>query len=398
MTAAEQQDDYLQHTETPLNACSLESLPLPIETPSGPLIWPLMLGCYELDSETNKRNGHLDLYAVSVPEDGADVALDSPLSVVSSDEASGILDGKWCPQSSDMLYATAHATGEIQLYHVEILADGDGNNSCFPLNVSKIGKSELQDALCLSLSWDFPRDDQASSTRRIISSYSDGHVAIHNVHIISKDKSSTELEECLSWDAHTMFTRPVEVWTASFTSNDQVVLTGGDDGQCKIWDLRMGMRRPIHSVSFDAGVTVLSPHPRKEHWVACGSYDETVRILDLRMVSTNQGPRTVCHSEPQGGGIWRIKWHPKNDNRLLLGAMHGGCRVVDLVTNEGGDDEGRSLEMQIHQSFTRHKSMAYGADWLVGSRPGGLIETAASCSFYDKALYVWNIERNTADD
>jgi diphthine methyl ester acylhydrolase len=393
----EQEDEYLQFIETPLHACSLESLQSPIETPCGRLIWPLMLGCYELDPVTNHRKGHLDLYAVQVPTDDTDVSLDPPLSVVSCDDVSGILDGKWCPQSSQMLYATAHATGEIQLHRVEVVAQDDGSGSSFPLRVSNMGQSNVQDALCLSVSWDFDRNDASStSNRRLISSYSDGHVAIHTVHHTQDESSSAQLETCHSWDAHRMFTSPAEVWTACFTTHDQVVMSGGDEGQCKLWDLRLGTRRPIHSLSFEAGATVLSPHPRKEHWVACGSYDETVKILDLRMLSTDQGPRMLCHSEPLGGGIWRIKWHPDDDHRLLVAAMHGGCRVVDLVTKDGDFDEDQVLDVRVCQAFTRHKSMAYGADWLVCANPQWPIATATSCSFYDKALYTWKTGNNSS--
>ena len=139
-------------------------------------------------------------------------------------------------------------------------------------------------------------------------------------------------------------------------------------------------------------MTVLSPHPRRFYWVACGSYDETMSVLDLRSVSTSQAPKQLCHSDALGGGMWRIKWHPKQDNRLLLGAMHGGCRVIDLLPN--GEDQD-SLGVHVHQKFTHHKSMAYGADWLVYQKPGQsrLIEAAVTCSFYDKAMYLWNINQ-----
>jgi diphthine methyl ester acylhydrolase len=471
----EGEEEYIQHIETPLHACSLETFSHPIHRTfsSGDedWIWPMMVGCYELNPDTRQRTGHLDLYAVKVVQHNDDdnnnnnhaptTFLDPPFTVLGPSnegdddhgpQVSGILDGKWCcddPNNDEdeddraictrrppmMLYATAHATGELQIHHVQQRSVANHSNedqdeeeetmkkdiakdTLVPWHVSKIGQSESQDALCLSVSWDNPRrreeeEGEVGCVRRnIISSYSDGHVAIHKMHLRqtnnddhnnnnNNDNLQVELEESHSWTAHNMFTSPAEVWTASFTTHDQVVLTGGDEGQCKIWDLRlMGTPRPrpIHSLSFDAGVTVLSPHPRREHWIACGSYDETVRILDLRMMLSShhqQGPpQTLCHSEPQGGGIWRIKWHPHNDNRLLLGAMHGGCRIVDLVTKEWCDEDSPMLELRAHQSFTRHKSMAYGADWLVSS--GGThrrIEMAASCSFYDKALYIWNVNK-----
>ena len=28
-----------------------------------------------------------------------------------------------------------------------------------------------------------------------------------------------------------------------------------------------------------------------------------------------------------GGGVWRIKWNKTKKERLLVGAMHGGCCI-----------------------------------------------------------------------
>ena len=41
-----------------------------------------------------------------------------------------------------------------------------------------------------------------------------------------------------------------------------------------------------------AGVTVLSVHPTEEHVLASGSYDETVHLWDIRMLTNGVGYRT----------------------------------------------------------------------------------------------------------
>lgn len=65
-------------------------------------------------------------------------------------------------------------------------------------------------------------------------------------------------------------------------------------------------------------------------------------------------------------------------NRILVAAMHGGCRVIEC--NDGIAD--------IISSFTEHQSMAYGADWI-WFREENSNEAAASCSFYDRQAFVW---------
>eukprot|EP00980_Cylindrotheca_fusiformis_P024259 scaffold11680_cov142-Cylindrotheca_fusiformis.AAC.17 len=368
------QCEYIEHVRTPLNACSLETFPDPIELGgSKNKVWPLMLGCYELDEATGKRQGQLDFYAV--PQDGNRISgFGAPTQIRGEkNEMSGVLDGQWYPkrlEGGSLLYATAHASGEIVIHRVEPMENS--------FQISWAGKSETResDGLCLALAWDVHD--------RVISSYSDGKVSIHQVEIAQEKVQLVEVE---SWDAHKMFRSPAEVWCASFTTDINVVMSGGDEGNLKIWDLREGVTSPCHVIkSFEAGVTVISPHPRIDHLVACGSYDETVAIFDLRHVSKAK-PNPLYHSASIGGGIWRMKWHPFDDSKLLIGAMHGGCRVVHLDGFRDSRDSQKSITFQIQQEFTNHDSMAYGADWLADKDTK--IEIAASCSFYDRALFLW---------
>ncbi|KAL3945907.1 MAG: hypothetical protein SGBAC_000058 [Bacillariaceae sp.] len=369
-----EQCDFVEHIKTPLNACSLETLPPVSWGDNDKRIWPLMLGCYELDESTGTRNGRLDFYPVPVPQNGETFqGIGSPRNVIGPpNPLSGVLDGKWYPRRLDdesLVYATAHASGEIIAHKVE----GE--------KIALIGRTESRDSgLCLSLAWD-SNDGNSATASRIISSYSDGKVGIH---VINLSGGKIEFEETHFWDAHKMFRSPAEVWCAAFTSNPNVVLTGGDEGNLKIWDLRAGLISPIHTLQdFSAGVTVISPHPRVDHVVACGSYDETVCIYDLRSVADSK-PSPLCHSDSVGGGLWRMKWHPYDNKRLLLGAMHCGCRIVQL-----DDLSSKSMHFEVTQEFTKHESMAYGADWIVDTR--AQVEAAASCSFYDRAFYVWNV-------
>ena len=190
-----------------------------------------------------------------------------------------------------------------------------------------------------------------------------------------------------------MFQSPAEVWSACFTTDPNVVMTGGDDSSLKVWDVRSGFGKPIHVLKqFEAGVTVLAPHPRIDHLVACGSYDETMALLDLRFVSECK-PKSLCHSDSVGGGLWRMKWSPIDNNRLLLGAMHGGCRVMQIDgLTEVEESNHQSVTLEVKQEFTNHRSMAYGADWLVSKTKDRKVEAAASCSFYDRAMYLWKVE------
>ena len=300
--------------------------------------------------------------------------------------------------------------------------------------------------ICLSLDWDDrPGPSPAPSPRRtsggkIVSSYSDGTVAVHDVHVgeTSGGASASVVEETHRWDAHRLFGVPAEVWTACFGPrgfgggdssgtedcdlHNPVVISGGDDCSLKVWDLRSSLSRPsvkVGSEEFEAGVTAVSSHLRLPHVFASGSYDETVRFWDVR----NMG-QPLCRCDV-GGGVWRIRWHPHQDGTVLVAAMHGGCRIVEVTGltgggdaaavggGGGGGDGGRTASRgQVVAEFKEHESMAYGADWISSSArmidaegldscgtgeidsigDGNLSRTfvAASCSFYDRRAFIWD--------
>lgn len=116
---------------------------------------------------------------------------------------------------------------------------------------------------------------------------------------------------------------------------------------------------------------------------SCLVDDEKVRLFDLRRV---QEP--VLTTQPLGGGIWRMKWHPISRDRMLVAAMHGGCRVVDFAIERLPQyPSEEDSDYTVTTTFTEHQSMAYGVDWLVHEE--SRFEAAMSCSFYDRAVFIW---------
>ena len=270
------------------------------------------------------------------------------------------------------------------------------------------------------------------SSRRIVSSYSKGTIAVHTItaptalsRATNDSLSLVNVQETHRWkNAHTFFGMPSEVWTVCFATNryyntyTDTIISGGDDCTMKVWDLRLcgeSSSNPTHhpifvQKDFTAGVTAVAYHPSCEHLFAVGSYDESVKVYDMRKLST-----AVAHMPTVGGGVWRLKWHPTLRHRILIGAMHGGCRIVDIGGGVcGGNDDGNRVSssssfssssseeeirnMHIVKEFTEHKSMAYGADWIHNDKLGNHPEktasihtssAAASCSFYDRQVFIW---------
>lgn len=131
-----------------------------------------------------------------------------------------------------------------------------------------------------------------------------------------------------------------------FRAQPHILYSGADDCTFKGWDTRArcssscnggdgcsGALAPAFSNrrAHGAGVCCISSHPRRPHLLATGSYDERARLWDVRML---QRPVEAC-AVAAGGGVWRLKWHPRDDGRLLAACMYGGCALLQAGAGLG---------------------------------------------------------------
>ncbi|KAI0078877.1 WD-40 repeat-containing protein [Panus rudis PR-1116 ss-1] len=273
-------------------------------------------------------------------------------------------DVKWC-------HRTAEATPAIAV------ADSEGNVTIFEYHVQEKKVQEMQairlappSVLSLSLDW--------SNRRTPTSGYGSLIVSLSNGALSLLRPDSTGLVVESTWHAHDF-----EPWIAAWNYWDNnVIYSGGDDLRMKGWDARAGFENPIFTnKKCDAGVTSIQSHPNLEHLLAVGSYDNTVRLFDVRKPLV-----PLCQTDV-GGGAWRVKWHPseKRKGDLLVACMHDGCKVVRFpVGSEKLDGDG-----EVVRRFDQHQSMAYGTDWSFAQEDGKEETLVASCSFYDHVLYTW---------
>lgn len=128
------------------------------------------------------------------------------------------------------------------------------------------------------------------------------------------------------------------------------------------------------------GVCSIQSHPLREFIFCSGSYDENVILWDQRHL------RQPLREIPTGGGVWRLKWHPRDSNLLLAACMHNGWKVIDI-------DAGLGDEI-IADYFSPHESLAYGVDWCLwpGTEHSSRVYHICSCSFYDHMMSCWTCE------
>lgn len=217
--------------------------------------------------------------------------------------------------------------------------------------------------MCLCVDWN-------PSSSLVSLGLSDGSISIVAMR-------EAQLEITQSWVAH-----DYEVWATAFdTFIPQLLYTGSDDCRFNSWDLRESPPMSVfqNTKSHQMGVCCFAQSPMNSNMLLTGSYDEFLRIWDLRSTSKPVSKTSLR----LGGGVWRIKHHPFIPGIILAACMHNGFSVVRV-----GDETAAVVE-----SYAKHESLAYGADWQKAERMEGKRDSlVATCSFYDRLLRIWKPE------
>ncbi|ORZ34296.1 WD40-repeat-containing domain protein [Catenaria anguillulae PL171] len=256
---------------------------------------------------------------------------------------------KWNPAPSGHQHlAVANSIGQVQLWS---LSFDDATAPQVALQSTIQVEPVEDDVLCLAL--DFSnRLSSSAAPVSIAVSLSNGHLALI-------DPATSTVTS--SWHAHML-----ETWSTAFDphSNASTLYSGADDTHFSVWDTRSLARSATNSRGHQAGVTYIAPSLVDECLVVTGSYDEYVRVWDKRQLRM-----PVREIGPIGGGAWRVRFDPNAPrSRVVVAGMHAGFFVVT-------------------HKYEGHESLAYGVDWC-----GDGWGKVASCSFYDHALHLWDVE------
>jgi diphthamide biosynthesis protein 7 len=346
-------------------------------------------GNYQLNETTREKTGRIYLYqlekadaaanddqgaaAASVAASASSAAAAAPAAAASSVAAlsavagaaparlvqqqvldtAAIFDLKWCPRllGGKQLLGQADASGALLLYEWKRGTGSTGapaSPSSFPSSsLSLLHSTQVDEkASCLSLDWS--NRVTAVAEPLVAVSHSNSKLSVWQL-----ASSAAEFVEQRRWTAH-----EYEVWIAHFDahSSGNVLYSGADDCTFRGWDLRLptpGQRSAVFSDSSTHGMGVCSiashPSPSRAHVVATGSYDESVRLWDMR-----QSRKPILIQEHAlGGGVWRVRWNNGDDDgnelehstkensetgsrsrrkadTLLCCAMHNGFAVLDV--------------------------------------------------------------------
>lgn len=356
-----------------------------------------VLACATYELRDGVRIGRLQLYSVrrgaaggttsaSAGQPGRSDPLPAhELRLEAQHDCAGIFEAAWLPPPSEAggegcLLALACADGSVECLRAG-RSGADG-----PIDVGPVARCELPDVngqppFCLAVDWAWVRDASAGAGAAAVASSAPCSAQKRlaccdnagRAHVFALDQAAPALVS--SWQAHEL-----EVWTATHQrAADGLLLTGADDCALRGWDLRcVGSPAFANRKGHSMGVTSIQTDPRSEHTILTGSYDEHLRLFDVRMPQ-----RELC-ALALGGGVWCARWHPRVPGAIVAACMHNGFH---LARSRGDHAElahvGRCAAPDIGAA------LAYGADWSHERAGEGGSLLGATCSFYDHSLQLW---------
>ncbi|XP_076293228.1 diphthine methyltransferase [Lasioglossum baleicum] len=312
----------------------------------------------KVDIAKTKRFGRIYMFKV----DG-----EGHLTLLQKLEVPAVLDMKWAHTwRNRILLGVVNSLGYLQIYQMTTNKEKENLELLMEKKVA-----DDEEVLALSLDWCSGRwSHDNESNLSIVVSDSKGSLTLFEI-------NENELICINSWHAHEF-----EAWITAFDYWDtNVIYSGGDDSKFRRFDIRIGTNPTAISKVHEAGVTSLHSNATREHLLASGSYDESLRLWDTR------NWKTPVSRTDLGGGVWRLKWDPFARKYLLAACMLGGFRIVDCENTEAP---------HVIGEYNEHKSLAYGCDWSFlnsAEVPKRALnkETCdvcliGTCSFYDHLL------------
>nr|XP_018909587.1 PREDICTED: diphthine methyltransferase homolog [Bemisia tabaci] len=280
----------------------------------------------------------------------------------------GILDMKWCDRllNGHPALGVATAAGELDIY--QLIPGKTCELKLFAR--AKLEKESEKEILGLSLDW-----NKDPSVYQIVISDSHGGLTVFTL-------DSNGLSQDNHWNAHGH-----EAWITCFDRCDSSrIYSGGDDCLFKIFDVRCtDYKAQLTCKTHGAGVTSLHCNPISNQYLASGSYDELLRVWDVRKM------KHPINSINLGGGIWRIKWDPERGVNLATACMYNNFHLVA--------DHGDKLE--VVTSFRENSSIAYGIDFCYYGKEemkrkfnfdtNFRYYLLAMCSFYDHKMFIASV-------
>jgi diphthamide biosynthesis protein 7 len=159
-------------------------------------------------------------------------------------------------------------------------------------------------------------------------------------------------------------------------------LTGSEDSILKMWDKRTDLNKAVSvNKEHSASINCIYKYFASETEIITGSYDESLRIIDIRNLTSTIEKKKLNHS------IWDINQQIlKGKNYLLMSCIYEGFRIYEV---QKGNDLIEVMKMEISQDEdNKHGTIVYGVDCFQKEDCLNI----SSCSFYDNKILYWQFK------
>lgn len=259
----------------------------------------LAYGTYECVDDASARLGHLTFLTCAGAEQPPTCAAQVPLP--------GVYDISWSPAA-----AAGRALCAVAL--------GSGELIAFDCDLSGV---DLQ----ASLDQPLRHDVSPGSILTHVDASSDGFACSGQdgrLHFLAHADGG--VLSATSWHAH-----GAEAWfVEAVLGEPSLLLSGADDCVLALWDRRTDASAgpaARNAKAHEAGVLSAACCPAGSGRFVTGSYDERVRLWDLRKVIAPLATGPRC-----GDGTYRVRWC--TDGLVAVAAMRAGVMLLDASTLE----------------------------------------------------------------
>eukprot|EP00434_Breviolum_minutum_P041394 symbB.v1.2.036819.t2/scaffold5286.1/size30633/2 len=203
------------------------------------------------------------------------------------------------------------------------------------LVVTEIAHNQLSDCILTHLCWG--------------AGEADGIVVVGQDGVLHHLKAGTEIRRVTSRQQHNL-----EAWCVEVSHDRNLIVSGADDSLLLGWDLRSPDVLTFSNRSHEAGVISLACNPHNDFQILSGSYDERLRLFDLRHMK-----EPLIRSNRLGDGAYQLSWHT-NKGVFAVAAMRCGFPIFEL--DEAGTFERLGGYCESAGEGC-HGSLGYGISW-----------------------------------
>ena len=178
------------------------------------------------------------------------------------------------------------------------------------------------------------------------------------------------------------------IWSIKLLQdNENLFLTGGEDAQIKLWDIRKKnnlIKKNDKSYQSSINYINILKCNLSKNILITGSYDEKIIFFDIRIF-----PREL-HSVKTEHSTWDIKQESiKNKNLLFISSIYEGFNIWEIdINNQFNMNHVLRLPLTKDKDIF-HKTIVYGVD-IEKNKNNDNSVNILSCSFYDNLMMYWN--------